>query len=792
MGAAQMYYTSCEAGLAGYPGFQFNAATPGVDPVVMRRVEQGTSYEPPRSAGYQPTAEQMARFPVNLCYLLGGDGEPAVLANTVFVGTDYSQRFGNYFVHALSLPSIEDDLGAALPIDFWRAGFWARTEAARTELPELDPLPPSSSGPAASEEFLQSGPGRRGRLPQLLTAVERAMITGERSVVIVEADSERVAGWIAAVSHLLPRAMGRRLSFSTYSFRPGRSAEHVIGTVPDTDFVVDDTTLRGYFLFDLVGDRCTPVPSHPLAEMLTAMDVRDGAEVWSLAEPLRSGGERGFDDWYPLAAAGALRAGIDVHAGDVAAVVGWLAGNAARLRPMLVSELLHRCFDQAGLGADDAATLVGIAAGVGDDELLATAEVRAFELIVAELSGTAAPGDVPRPVTPDGIAHATDLVTKRLNGSRPGPEATTLLTVAVDAGLRFDRSALERWGRELLTPALVEGADDRIPGLLAGLPDSRRTVLESLSEALPRQKSAVVAATGRLAEVVLDEELVPYPGLRRAMMLARAAGKPEERVPTLKRLAGSGSPDREMLTALWPAEWTIADAAEVVAAVPGAYWRSPAMVARLDAVLRRTEAPRGVRSWEDYRAICELAEKRPVSEHLSEASGRYVGEMRHASDAVARRAGARAAESKKILLDLAGLSKRAIGPARRYLESYLSQTLLKVEAPALAAVLPSASAEVQADFWRLATGVLKGKQPDLALAGALFEMRAEMSGKDGLATDLDQVLAESVAQWRSRDLDRLAEWVDGGPVTGSSGYFRKWRDDNVRRGIGRFLPRRWV
>src|SRR5690348_14693863 len=110
MGVPQMYYTSCAAGLTGYPGFQFNAATPGIDPGVLRRVEQATSYVPPGSLGYEPTAAELAACPVNLSYLPGGDGTPAVLANTVFVGTDYSHRSGNYFVHALSLASAERDL----------------------------------------------------------------------------------------------------------------------------------------------------------------------------------------------------------------------------------------------------------------------------------------------------------------------------------------------------------------------------------------------------------------------------------------------------------------------------------------------------------------------------------------------------------------------------------------------------------------------------------------------------------------------------------------------------------
>ena len=47
MAFQQLYYTSCEHGLAGYSGYQFNAITPGVSPVVMREVEDRTVYEPP-------------------------------------------------------------------------------------------------------------------------------------------------------------------------------------------------------------------------------------------------------------------------------------------------------------------------------------------------------------------------------------------------------------------------------------------------------------------------------------------------------------------------------------------------------------------------------------------------------------------------------------------------------------------------------------------------------------------------------------------------------------------------
>ena len=791
MGAPQMYYTSCEVGLAGYPGFQFNAATPGVDPVVLRRVEQGTSYEPPRSLGYQPTPEQIAACPVNLCYLPGADGEPAVLANTVFVGTDYSHRFGNYFVHALSLASVEDDLGGVLPIDFWGAGFWARTEAAQVELPALRPVPTDAAGPATTEAFLQ-GSGRRGWLPQLLTAVERAMVTGERSVVVVEADSARVAGWVAAVCHLLPPAMNRRLSFATYSYRPGRNTEQLIGTVPETEFVVDEAALQGYFLFDFVGGQASAVTAHPLAELLTAMDTQDAADLWSLAEPLSSGAERDFADWYPSAAAGALRGGIPVDAGDLAAVVGWLPGNAARLRPALVSEVAHRCLPHEALTAQQGAVLVEVAGAVGDEDLLEAAETRTFEVLLRELGGNpVAPRDVPRPSTPAGVRLATDLITAALHGAGPDRSVPVLLTVAVRAGLRLDRRDLDRWGRALVTPVLLAGADPdgQLSEALRHLPDLRRAVLETLAAALPGREPAVLAAAARLGDAVPEQELGSYPVLHRAVLLARGGRDPGTRVPTLLRLFPSGVPDQAALTTLWPDEWSVAEAAEVTAAVPPRFWSSPAMVERIDQVLRRPDEPRGA-PWSQYYALCESMEKANVVDRLSAAAATHVRDLQQARHLVEQSRTASSRRRRQILLELLDRSQRATGPARRFLESYLPAALLRLDARSLGEVLPAVPEPVRRPYWQQATDALRAKPADLAVAAALLEVRAQQSGKQALTAELDQVLAATVARWRSRDLDQLEKWLGGEGDRGTTAFYRKWRDDNVPRGISRFLSRR--
>src|SRR4051794_20210296 len=98
MAFSQLYYTSCLIGLSGAAGFQFNAATRGTAPDVMRTVEELTAYQPPRSVSTDGSLEALRGAPVNLCY---APGPVTVVAQVEYVGTDYSNRLGNYFAHAL-------------------------------------------------------------------------------------------------------------------------------------------------------------------------------------------------------------------------------------------------------------------------------------------------------------------------------------------------------------------------------------------------------------------------------------------------------------------------------------------------------------------------------------------------------------------------------------------------------------------------------------------------------------------------------------------------------------------
>ena len=272
MGFAQLYYTSCETGLSGFAGFQFNAVTPGLAPEMLRTVESLTSYQAPRGLSARPTAAEIAACPVNLVYTC----EPGtIVANVIFTGTDFSQRSGNYFAHALVSQDGVSAFGEILPIELWKSPDWASKPVADTELPVLASLPrPSRGGELSREEigrFLDRDV-QAEQLAALLTAAENAVLRSGRPIIIVDPDTAVVARWIAAVCFLLRPAVARRLSFATYHHNPGYVDVHVIGTLPDSDFDLNETAFRSYVVFDVRTARTSDVAPEPG----TALLVRAG------------------------------------------------------------------------------------------------------------------------------------------------------------------------------------------------------------------------------------------------------------------------------------------------------------------------------------------------------------------------------------------------------------------------------------------------------------------------------------------------------------------------------------
>ncbi|WP_047871140.1 GTPase-associated protein 1-related protein [Nocardiopsis sp. RV163] len=375
MGFAQLYYTSCEHGLSGYAGYQFNAATPGVDPRVLREVERFTVYEPPRSR------ERVDEHPVNLCYSPDVGGVP-VVSRVVSSGDDPSGRPGNYFAHSLVAPGPEES--GPLPAELWGADFWAEEPVGDPGLSELAELTAPEVGPGPldrrrTDAWVRSRPEEL--VARLLLAADDA-VDGSRPLVLV-ADSASVAHWVAALSHLLPPRRARLLSFATYCGDPDEALVQLVGVAPGSDTALWRTRFTVYDPEQEPPD-ALPEPdprARVVADRLVRLGTRRAAALWHRARPYASGREGTLADWLPVLAAASLLAADAPAREDLREVREWLPEAVEWLAPGDAAALVHRILDadaaapggaRVGMEVGDRRTdrkLVGAVSGRSSDGL---------------------------------------------------------------------------------------------------------------------------------------------------------------------------------------------------------------------------------------------------------------------------------------------------------------------------------------------------------------------------------------------------------------------------------------
>ncbi|MEU0238097.1 GTPase-associated protein 1-related protein [Nocardiopsis sp. NPDC006198] len=535
MGFAQLYYTSCEHGLSGYAGYQFNAATPGVDPRVLREVERFTVYEPPRRS----SPAGVAAHPVNLCYAPDLGGVP-VVSRVVSSGDDPSGRPGNYFAHSLvpaggaadgdGAGGVRD--GGPLPAELWGARFWADAPVRGAGLPVLE----VRRGPL---DRRRTEAWARGLPPEavvrLLVCADGA-VDGARPLVLV-ADSASVAHWVAALTHLMPPERARLLSFATYGADPDGTPVHVIGVPPGSD----TSPWEDRFTVHAPGSDSPgrlPEPderSRAVAARLVGAGSRGAVGLWRGAAPYASGRERRLADWRPVLAAAAALAGDPLGPEDLRAVREWLSEAVEWLAPGDTASLVARVLDSGAGALDDGAlaglqrlahrvgadevteriervlvhrSLDGIAGGgaaprvapMRSDAVRAAARERISALLAGEPSEESSPGRSARVGTePDGTGPEAGAP----GGGRPGAEAAPARAPGVNAAarrggvggggvapdravelLRWARAgglapsavSLERYGREVVAPLLADPCFGRpsAPGVAGAAPASGR------------------------------------------------------------------------------------------------------------------------------------------------------------------------------------------------------------------------------------------------------------------------------------------------------------------------------
>lgn len=445
MGFAQLYYTSCEHGLSGYAGYQFNAATPGVDPRVLREVERFTVYEPPRSR------ERVDEHPVNLCYSPDVGGVP-VVSRVVSSGDDPSGRPGNYFAHSLVAPGPEES--GPLPAELWEADFWAEAPVGDPGLSELAELSAPQVGPGPldrprTDAWVRSRPAEV--VTRLLLAADDA-VDDSRPLVLV-ADSASVAHWVAALSHLLPPRRARLLSFATYCGDPDEALVQVVGVAPDSDTALWRTR---FTVYDPEQDPPDALPepdprARAVADRLVRLGTRRAAALWHRARPYASGREGALADWLPVLAAASLLDADAPAREDLREVREWLPEAVEWLAPGDAAALVHRILDADAEASGEAHAGMEVSGR------------RTARKLVGAVSGRSSGGSAGGPVG--------GVLDRAFTGGAGGPSgAETRAAVTVPGGAG---GAREGGGRATVT-ALDSGAVVPSAGERGGTPGGNR------------------------------------------------------------------------------------------------------------------------------------------------------------------------------------------------------------------------------------------------------------------------------------------------------------------------------
>ncbi|MCX5299801.1 GTPase-associated protein 1-related protein [Streptomyces sp. NBC_00193] len=573
----QLYYTSCEHGLSGFSGFQFNAVSPGVTAGTRQAVEALAGYEPPRSLVESDTPELLERCPVNLCYRpYDRDGRRATALCVRYVGRDSARRFGNYFAHALHSEDFREAAGGMLGIELWNSPVWTRTVAPATEIPVLAAPAPGPLGVRAVAEFLRGHP-HAARLPELLAAVFAAL-TEHGSVVVVDHDTERIARWFAAVSYLLPPPLARGLSFATYVFRPARSRLHLIGTVPEAQLAFGTDDEAAYTVFDFSRGVFPEVPVSDLVRLLTRIGVDSVRLVWSWTADYTRGGEETPEDWHAPVAAAACAGGITLTKADAHAVIDWLAGadHLGALGATVADDIhrKHRDLDDGRLAMLSAAAKAGGDIGVHREieGKLHASRMRAY----VRSAGNAAP---PVPIDdPTARERATALWERLAAEARTPRERTRLLLWAVGARLSLTREAVERETLDLAHALLASSTDellDEVSELLRVLPVMRASLAAAVEEVLKGRSGQEQVLSHFPANLLREDDLADRPLVLEHHLRARAERIRSDTVPIMfkiLKIRGRTSPDEELVSALWhPSRtWSHADAAWIARLLPAA------------------------------------------------------------------------------------------------------------------------------------------------------------------------------------------------------------------------------
>ncbi|MFC9028302.1 GTPase-associated protein 1-related protein [Streptomyces arboris] len=521
MSLAQVHHISAAPGNEEAAG-RFTAVGPGVSAALLAELEPLIGYALPDGASHRPADAELRSLPQAFTYAVLSDGS-RVVGRTAPARGDGTAPV-RFHTHAVHLPPGVPLPGDRLPVEAWRSPHWvSATPVGGGAL--SDPLGLLPPGPAPVREGLDDfavsrGPWLAAVLADLRRASEEEAPAGG-PVVLVERQSADVARWLGLAAVTLPEESVERLTFTTYTRRPGSSALRVVGALPEDAAAAREAGLRVH----VCADR-PPVDGAPDAWARTA------ARVWRSRAPELFEEARGLpgDPFAagPLAVI-ALCAGVALGPEERAAAAGWAAERPyaldAKRTGQLVEALTSPGIDDRTGSEFDA---VGRLFGALDGRCPASVTAPLAAMLVTEaVRGGNGSLELPRRdafVGPEGEAIAGVLAPEILTelesgagGGRPVARTVQLLRVARLLGVNGTEvlpDVVDRLARTTLTEADgSEGTPAFAPALLELLDeqfDVRTALLGALDRIAPEDPGAVARFLERVALPFTGTQALPH------------------------------------------------------------------------------------------------------------------------------------------------------------------------------------------------------------------------------------------------------------------------------------------
>ncbi len=328
-----MHHISAAAGDESAEG-RFTAVGRGVTAALLAELEPLFAYALPDGAPHRPTDAELRSLPQAFTYAVLSDGSRVVGRTAPARGE--SSAPVRFHTHAVHIPVGVPLPGDRLPVEAWRSPHWATvTPAGGASL--SDPLGALPPGPAPVREGLDDfavsrGPWLAAVLADLRRASEEPPPAGG-PVVLLERRSADVARWLGLAAVALPRESAERLTFTTYTRRPGSSALRVVGVAPEDAAAAREAGLRVHVCAD-----------RPPVDGTGDVWARTAARVWRSRAPELFQEARGLpgDPFAagPLAVV-ALCAGVGLGSEERAAAAAWAAERPYALDAKRTGQLVE-------------------------------------------------------------------------------------------------------------------------------------------------------------------------------------------------------------------------------------------------------------------------------------------------------------------------------------------------------------------------------------------------------------------------------------------------------------------